>query len=154
MYAERKLSLSGVIGACALAWLALAVVPPASGAQRAKQVVPSVDSLGVPTYPRVAWVAHIEGQVRLKVRTDGRQVAGSVVEGGNPILARAAQENVATWRFKAAAPATFEVTYRYTVLPQSKCEPGGPTVTLRLPEEVDVVVEGLMLCDPVEETGP
>src|SRR6266481_4762809 len=57
--------------------------------------LPSVISASVPFYPRITQQAHIGGVVRLRISTDGNRVASVEVESGQPMLAQAAQENVA-----------------------------------------------------------
>jgi len=104
--------------------------------------VPSVVSASVPLYPRITQQAHIEGVVRLRISTDG-----------NRVLAQAAQENVKTWQFEQHSPTTFEVTFRYKLLP-SKCDAKcncdsaeKPSVLLQLPTDVEVNAKELMVCD-------
>jgi hypothetical protein len=96
------------LGACACA------------AQSGKPL-PILMSANVPLYPRVAQAAHIEGVVQLRILTDGEKPSSIDVESGPPMLARAAKENVKTWQFEQHAPATFEATFRYVLLP-SKCD--------------------------------
>jgi TonB family protein len=115
--------------------------------------VPSVVSASVPLYPRITQQAHIEGVVRLRISTDGNRVASVEVESGQPMLAQAAQENVKTWQFEQHSPTTFEVTFRYKLLP-SKCDAKcncdsaeKPSVLLQLPTDVEVNAKELMVCD-------
>jgi TonB family protein len=115
--------------------------------------VPSVVSASVPIYPRITQQAHIEGVVRLRISTDGNRVASVEVESGQPMLAQAAQENVKTWQFEQHSPTTFEVTFRYKLLP-SKCDAKcncdsaeKPSVLLQLPTDVEVNAKELMVCD-------
>jgi TonB family protein len=70
------------------------------------------------TYPVLANQARIEGTVRLKVKVDSAgAVSGAEVLSGHPVLARAAQENVMSWRFSApdlgvdAPESVIEFTY-------------------------------------------
>jgi TonB family protein len=57
------------------------------------------------TYPALANQARIEGIVRLRLRIDGTgAVSRAEVLSGHPVLARAAQENVMSWRFSAPCP--------------------------------------------------
>jgi TonB family protein len=116
--------------------------------------LPSVISASVPFYPGITQQAHIDGVVRLRISTDGNRVASVEVESGQPMLAQAAQENVKTWQFEQHSPTTFEVTFRYRLLP-SKCDAkcncdsaGKPSVLLQLPTDVEVNAKELMVCDP------
>jgi hypothetical protein len=76
------------------------------------------------------------------------------VESGQPMLARAAQDNVKTWQFDPHNPMTFEATFRYKLLP-SRCDAQcsacdsveKPSVLLRLPSQVEVNAKELMVCD-------
>jgi hypothetical protein len=68
------------------------------------------------------------------------------------MLAKAAQENVKTWEFEEHSPTTFEVTFRYKILPQSECDIDNGTVLLRLPTEVEVSAKGVQTCDPAVES--
>jgi len=116
--------------------------------------LPSVISASVPFYPRIPQQAHIEGVVRLRISTDGNRAASVEVESGQPMLARAAQDNVKTWQFDPHSPMTFEATFRYKLLP-SRCDAEcktcdsveKPSVLLRLPSQVEVNAKELMVCD-------
>jgi TonB family protein len=61
-------------------------------------------------YPDLALRFHLVGIVKLEVAVaaDGH-VKGSKVIGGNPVLARAAQEAVKKWQFEAMKEETTEV---------------------------------------------
>jgi len=74
------------------------------------------------------------------------------------MLAQAAQENVKTWRFDAHSRTTFEVTFRYRLLPTTcdsgckKCESTErPSILLKLPSEVEVHAEEAVVCGPSAE---
>jgi|ERR1700733_5081074 hypothetical protein len=123
-----------------------------STAQESKQPSPRVASAGVPLYPRTSQLAHIEGVVRLRLSTDGKRVSTIEVESGQPMLVKAAQENVKTWEFEEHNPTTFEATFRYKILPQSECDIDNGTVLLRLPTEVEVSAKGVQTCDPAVES--
>ena len=115
--------------------------------------LPSVISASVPFYPRIAQQAHIDGAVRLQISTDGNRVASVEVQTGQPMLAQAARESVKTWEFDQHSPTTFQVTFRYRLLP-SKCDAKcncdtteKPSVFLQLPTDVEVNAKELMVCD-------
>ncbi len=112
---------------------------------------PVVDAAAVPFYPALARVARIEGAVRLRVRTDGKRASEVSVVSGHPLLARAAQENVRTWRFRSHSPTAFETTFHYRMLSESECEMDSGSVLLKLPTEIEVTAKGWQTCDPVVE---
>jgi len=121
---------------------------------QSKRPLPIVSAASVPFYPRIAQAAHVEGAVRLRISTDGKQPTSIEVESGPPMLARAAEENVKTWQFEQRDPATFEATFRY-VLVLSKCDSQcncddvrTNSVSLRLPTEVEVSANAEITCDP------
>lgn len=115
--------------------------------------LPRVIEAGVPIYPRALQLAHIEGTVRLRISTDGRRVASVDVQSGQPMLARAAQANMQTWKFEGHSPTNFEVIFRYNLL-HSTCDAEcncssieKPSIVLQLPTEVAVNAPELMVCD-------
>jgi TonB family protein len=118
--------------------------------------LPIVINASVPFYPRTPQMAHIQGVVVLQVMTDGNKVESAEIQSGQPMLAKAAQENVKTWQFERHRPRTFKVTFRYTLL-QSKCDPAcncgseqSPRVLLQLPSEVEISASELMVCEPAD----
>jgi hypothetical protein len=128
------------------ALLASMVLPCAAQGPEADH--PVVLDAAVPFYPQNARMAHIEGVVRLEVSTDGEAVSGVELFSGTLILAMAAKENVKTWRLKWHSRTTFQVTFRYKLLPEFACEVDNGTVVLRLPLEVEVTAKGIQTCDP------
>jgi len=120
-----------------------------------RQTLPSVASASVPLYPRVIRAARIQGDVMLRLSTDGERVSAVEVESGPPMLAQAAKENVKTWQFEPHTPTSFEVTFRYKLLLPSKCDSEcncdsaeKESVLLQLPTNVDVSAKVPMICDP------
>src|ERR1700680_3308160 len=85
--------------------------------QQPKQDLPVVLDAALPFYPRDAQLAHIEGVVRLRISTEGETVTRVEMLEGQTTLARAAKENVKTFRLKWHVRTTFEATFRYTLLP-------------------------------------
>jgi hypothetical protein len=120
----------------------------ACDAQSSQEPLPTVTSAAVPLYPRTADIVHIEGTVWLRVSTDGRRVSDVKVEGGPPMLAKAAADNVRTWEFRQHKPTTFKVKFNYRILPDSGCDMDNSVVMLRLPVEVEVSTKGVHTCDP------
>jgi Gram-negative bacterial TonB protein C-terminal len=118
--------------------MTVAIASVGAGGQEAKGVLPSVVTIGVPTYPAVARVAHIEGIVHMRITTDGRRVTTAEVQDGPRVLAVSAQENVRTWQFSPHDPTTFPVTYQYKLVSALSIGIGNTSVTLGLPTNVEV----------------
>lgn len=105
--------------------------------------LPAVIAAATPIYPIGAHTANIQGVVKIRISTDGHRVIDAVVEddGGNPALARSAQENATSWQFANHDPTRFVVTYRYILLnklPDIKSATLNSKVVLRFPTDVEV----------------
>lgn len=96
-------------------WSWFAFIPSAM-AQQPSESLPRVVQHSEPTYPPLARQTRIQGEVRVKLTTDGESVCDAVAETGHPLLLKAAEENARTWKFVAHAPNTFHVTFRYKLL--------------------------------------
>lgn len=94
----------------------LLVVVPSSMAQDSPQGLPKVVQHSEPVYPQIARTAHIQGEVRVKISTDGESVRDAVAESGPALLRKAAEDNARTWRFAAHTPGSFYVTFNYKLL--------------------------------------
>lgn len=103
--------------ACTILMLSafLAAVPCVM-AQETPEVLPKVIQHAEPIYPPLARQTRIQGEVRVKITTDGESVRDAEAEAGHPLLRTAAVDNVRTWKFVAHAPGTFHVTFRYKLL--------------------------------------
>jgi outer membrane biosynthesis protein TonB len=88
----------------------------APNAQESSIAMPTLIEHSSITYPAIARTAHVEGQVRLRITTDGRAVRSVVVIDGPLLLAKAATENAQSWKFVDHAPGTFEVTFNFKFL--------------------------------------
>ena len=122
-----------------LAWLAFVALAAFSIAQTTH--VPVVTSGEMPLYPLLARQAEIEAEVQLRVTTDGSRPVSVAIESGQPMLAKAAQENVKTWTFLKHEPTTFETHFSYSLTKDASCEPGKPEnarVLLDLPNRVEI----------------
>jgi hypothetical protein len=111
--------------------------------QSSRASLPAVIAAATPIYPIGAHTANIQGVVKIKISTDGHRVINAAVEddGGNPALARSAQENATSWQFANHDPTSFTVTYRYillTKLPDIKSAALNSKVVLRFPTDVEV----------------
>jgi TonB family protein len=85
-------------------------------AQETPEVLPKVIQHAEPIYPPLARQTRIQGEVRVKITTDGESVRDAEGETGHPLLRTAAVDNVRTWKFVAHTPGTFHVTFRYKLL--------------------------------------
>jgi TonB family protein len=132
--------------------LALSFSTAASVAQQLTESLPVVTAASVPLYPPLARQAHIEGEVRLEISTDGDRISNVDIVSGQRMLAEATKENVNTWRFRPHTRTRFVVTFRYRLLPvpeESRCSAtnANSNVALKLPKEVDVSVNEAWVCD-------
>ena len=144
---KRNRRYSAILGL--LVGLILSVGATSGAAQDTLLVI----AAAVPLYPRLAQQAHIEGEVRLELSTDGERVSNVYVVSGQPMLTQAAKENVGTWRFESHRSTKFLVTFRYKILPvpaESACAAPNhnSTVSLRVPAEVEVSANEMWTCDP------
>ena len=122
-----------------------------SNQKETAEALPIVISASMPLYPMPAWMAGIEGVVRLRISTDGRRVSTVLVESGPPMLAPATEQNVRTWQFKDHAPTSFVATFRYKLRHAEKCYLENGTAVLNLPTDVEVSAKRVLTCDPVSE---
>jgi len=122
--------------------LALGVAP-----QRPEEL-PVVVFASMPLYPRTAQLAHIQGTVRLRVTTDGKNISSTEAESGPPMLLQAALENVRTWQFAPDKPRTFGITFNFVLEDPPECEVQNATVVAHMPSEVRVSAKAVHTCDP------
>jgi len=143
----RSRCLGGVLIICVVASVAQVAEPP--------QKLPVVKSGDMPFYPPLANMARIQGDIHLRVTTDGSGVAFVVVESGQPILARAAQDNVRTWKFEPHEPTSFSTLFAYHLLAEPNCKTdksGNGEVHLKLPTQVEIATNTRGACyDPDDE---
>ena len=97
----------------------------------------------VPDYPWIALMARMEGTVSisLDIGADGK-VQAVHAAGADPLLMRAAEDNVRNWSFGFAGkprglPVRWTVLYVYK-LAGSTVQPPCPTVTMHLPDRVEI----------------
>jgi TonB family protein len=145
---RRSRWLVGIFGVFVAVSAAQIAEPP--------QKLPVVKSGEMPFYPPLPRMAHVEGDVQLRVTTDGSGVASVVVESGQPMLAKAAQDNVRTWKFEPHNPTSFSTVFSYHLLTEFKCEPGKPNngeFHIKLPTEVEITASTTLrdsYCDPTQ----
>jgi len=125
-----------------IATVALLLAGGAAATGRA--AIPVVVAADVPMYPRAAIDARDSGNVAVSVSTDGQKVTSVRVAGRSSRLTTAATENIKTWRFAPHEAASFDVTYRFTILTRG-CETLGrdthAAATLHFTTTVDVFTE-------------
>jgi len=93
----------------AVLMLAFAMAQPVLAQEGPPDNARRVTEKAVPVYPELARRLNLEGVVKLRVTVapDGA-VKQSEVVGGNPVLAKAAQDAVRKWRWATAAQETKE----------------------------------------------
>jgi Gram-negative bacterial TonB protein C-terminal len=94
----------------------LLVVMPSAMAQQFPEVLPKVIQHSEPMYPPLARQTRIQGDVRVKITTDGESVLNAEAETGHPLLRKAAEDNARSWKFVAHPPGTFQMAFRYKLL--------------------------------------
>lgn len=121
-----------------IALLFLAVSPQAPP-QTPPRFPVHVESL---QYPQLARMARIQGDVVAValVGTDGHVVGVPNAPTGHPLLAKAAEENIKTWRFQQGVEEEVKVTYHFKIdeKPGPSYSPG--TCKFDLPDSVTVTV--------------
>ena len=139
--------LAGILSFC--------VAPSFAQVAQPLQKLPVVKSGEMPFYPPLSNVARIQGEVHLRVTTDGSAVASVVAESGQPMLAKAAQDNVRTWKFEPHEPTSFLTVFGYHLLAEPKCGPnksGNGEIHLELPTFVEITTNARGACyDPNDE---
>jgi hypothetical protein len=112
----------------------LLAVVPSTLAQESAETLPKVMQHSEPIYPPLARQTRIQGEVSVKVTTDGESVRGAVAQTGHPLLRKAAEDNAKTWKFVSHTPSTFNVTFRYRLM-ESSVE----VEFLKLPAIIDIL---------------
>ncbi|MCU1306397.1 MAG: hypothetical protein JWN45_1092 [Acidobacteriaceae bacterium] len=135
-----------------IGWLVLLMLNIISSAQ-AKPDLPVVKSGDIPFYPSLARLAVVSGDVILAVTTDGEGVASVRIENGPPLLAKAAAENVRTWKFLKHPPTVFLTKFSYLMDRDSSCrsdQKENDEVVLKLPADVQISTRRRTreYCDP------
>ena len=99
--------------------LILSVLPAfvlSAAKQESPEALPKVVEHADPIYPPLARQARIQGDVHVKITTDGELVREAQAESGHSLLRKAAEDNARTWKFVAHTPGVFHVTFRYKLL--------------------------------------
>jgi TonB family protein len=101
------------ISVTTLALMLLLFAATCAHAQDSPQPLPRVVEHSDPNYPPLARQTSIQGDVHVKITTDGEVVTTVEALDGHPLLKAATLENVRTWKFAHHKPATFVVTFHY-----------------------------------------
>jgi hypothetical protein len=94
----------------------LVLLPPQMFGQEPTDPIPQVLVRTNPTCPPIARTAHIQGDVRVKVTTDGSSVVSAEVVYGPPLLQSNTLTSVRTWKFASHTPATFYLVFRFKIM--------------------------------------
>ena len=133
--------LAGVLSACAAASFAQVTQLP--------QKLPVVKSGNMPFYPPLLRLAQLEGEVDLRVTTDGSSVVSVTSEHGNLLLAKAAQDNVKTWKFEPHEPTSFSTLFAFHLRAEPECDAdksGNSEIHLMLPAKVEITTNARGAC--------
>jgi Gram-negative bacterial TonB protein C-terminal len=121
--------------ACTILMLSvLLVVVSRALAQESTKDLPKVVQHAEPIYPPLARQTRIQGEVVVKVTTDGESVSGAVAQTGHPLLRKAAEDNAKTWKFTSHTPSIFSVTFRFKLM-----ESGAEVEFLESPTIVEIL---------------
>jgi TonB family protein len=98
-----------------------------------------------PLYPSLARMARIQGDIVVSalVGTDGHVIGVPNAPSGHPLLAKAAEENIKTWRFQSGVEGEVKITYHFKMqgkptygYPETICEfdfPDSITIITNVP---------------------
>jgi hypothetical protein len=118
--------------------LSLFLWPSQVPAQQPTDVIPGVTVRTNPIYPPIALTAHVQGDVRVKVTTDGTSVVSAEADSGPPLLRHNAEVSARTWKFASHTPATFYLEFRFTLFGGKQIAfmgaPGVVQIVAELPE--------------------
>jgi hypothetical protein len=138
--------------------LGLCTILPAQNAPPVPKL-PVVKSGDMPLYPPLLRNAQVQGEVDLRVTTDGSGVVSITSDYGNLLLVKAAEDNVRTWKFEKHDPTVFPTVFSYHLVKEEftySCDPDVPdngTVVLKLPAAVDITSH-LRIRDCPEQVEP
>jgi hypothetical protein len=84
-------------------------------------------------------MARISGDIVMNALIDFEgHVSVPVLPPGHPLLVRAAEENIRTWRFQSGTASNFTVTYRFRIDGEPTYDPSG-VCKFDFPDSVTVV---------------
>jgi hypothetical protein len=106
--------------------------------ETATQVTAGVTYFECPTYPVEAQAMRLQGQVFMRVTTDGNKVI-DLKTSGHPKLVQATEQNIRTWKFAKDAPKEFSITYSYVNEGEYEADPATKcNAKMDLPTKVQV----------------
>jgi len=93
-------------------------------------------------YPPLARMARIGGDVVMMALIDPEgHVSVPVLPPGHPLLVRAAEENIRTWRFQSGPESELKVTYRFKVEGASTYNPPSTVCKFDFPDVVTIITQ-------------
>src|SRR5580698_3563807 len=128
--------------------LAFLAAPIYLGAQQPTDTIPEVLVRTNPKYPPIAKTAHIEGDVRVKVTTDGSSVVNAEAESGPPLLQKNTLESVRTWKFANHTPSTFHLEFQFRLMTDDQI------VLEKSPGVFEIVAKTYMLDTSAADSEP
>ena len=129
--------------------LALTVLSASNFCLGEQRVV--VKDVVVPAYPPLAKTAKLEGSVpvEIEINADGKVISAKG-KGGDPILQRAAEENIRLWTFQPSEdhtqnPVKHTIIFDYKIVGKRVAIPSCPAVLLHLPDRVEISAQPPLL---------
>ena len=131
-----------------------------AAAQCQEQSEPALRSTLMATYPPIAAIAHIEGDVRASFVLDASGGVASVeIISGPPLLHRATEENIRSWKFSPARQKsdenkTYYTDFYYRISRRSACGNNRwVTVSMASFHEIEITTE-TPLVNTSDDTKP
>ena len=109
--------------------------------QQPAEVVPQATVQTNPTYPPIARTAHIQGDVRVKVTTDGTSVLSAEADSGPPLLRKASEDAARTWKFVPHPAGSFHLTFHYMIMGDQLALSQGTGVVVVVASPPQLIVE-------------
>jgi TonB family protein len=98
-------------------------------------------------YPTLALAAQIQGEVQVEITTDSAgEVSSAHVVSGDPLLGKAAEENVRKWKFRPGSAMKLTIRYQFQLQDPPVLQPH-TECTFDLPGTVFVVSHRLGTVD-------
>jgi hypothetical protein len=121
----------------------------ASGCGRAQTAL-APKHVEAPDYDRTANLAHIQGEILVKVTVNADGNVEDAHATGVPMLAAVAATNARLWTFEKPRHAPFEETlvYEYKMEGTGGCEIEPARVSFDFPNRVNIIAQPVHTCDP------
>lgn len=101
--------------------------------------VPCPTHLESLVYEPIARQTSIQGDVVLEIEiNDAGAVSRHRLISGHPLLAKEAEKNISSWRFRAGTAATFRVTYEFRLVKPVSDKNPIPIISYDLPYKIRV----------------